>query len=225
MLKPKLGDRTNQYTLLKAGIILFFFLLFSSISIVNHYMFRTGAYDLGIYNNAIYSYAHFVMNHTPIQQPYVNHISSEHFELVLFIFSPLYWLFGTYTLLWVQIGMILLGGIGIMKFVKEYTQNEKLSVFALAHFYTIWGIYSALSFDFHNNITAAMLMPWLLYYFHQRKWRGVVLFFVLMLISKENMALYASFVALGLGLFYWKEKVARRVGLLLFSVGICYLLQ
>ncbi|MES2779098.1 MAG: DUF2079 domain-containing protein [Bacteroidota bacterium] len=222
LVNPILENRIGKYAPVKLGIIFFFFLIYASISIVNHYLFRTAAYDLGIYNNAIYSYAHFSMNYTPIQHPEVHHILSDHFEPVLFLFSPLYWIFGTYTLLWVQILLIIAGGIGMMKFVRVYTQNEKLAVFALAHFYTIWGIYSALAFDFHNNITAAMMVPWLMYYFHQRKWKGAILFFVLMLISKENMALYASFVALGLALFYWKEKVSRNMGLMLFGVGIMY---
>jgi uncharacterized membrane protein len=79
-----------------------------------------------------------------------------------------------------------------------------------------------LAFDFHNNVTAAMMVPWLFYYFHQRKWKIVILCFVVMLISKENMALYASFVALGLALFYRKEKSARNMGLVLFGFGIVY---
>jgi uncharacterized membrane protein len=222
LTNPTSANHTQKYLRIKLAVIAFFFFLFSSVSIVNHYLFRTAAYDLGIYNNVIYSYAHFELNHTPIQHPEVFHILSDHFEPVLFLFSPLYWIFGTYTLLWVQIVLIIAGGIGMMKFVRVYTGNEKLAVLALAHFYTIWGIYSALAFDFHNNITAAMMVPWLLYFFQLGNRRGAVLFFILMLISKENMALYASFVALGLALFYRKEPGRRSLGLLLFGAGIIY---
>jgi len=215
-------SKQQKYITAKTIIIAFFTIIFCLISLVNHYTFRTSAYDLGIYNNVIYSYAHFKANYALIQQPRVSHILSDHFEPVFMLFSPLYWLFGTYTLLIIQIVSVIVGGVGMMKFIRVYTGNEKLSILALAHFYTIWGIYSALAFDFHNNVTAAMLVPWLFYYFHQRKWKTVVLFFVLILMCKENMALWVSFVCLGLGILYWKDKTARFAGGALFIAGMIY---
>lgn len=191
------------------ALIGLFTLLFCSVSLVNHYYYRTYAYDLGIYNNILYSYSHFSLNHTSIQQPLIYHAFADHFEPIFFLFAPFYWVFGSYTLLLIQIAAIVLGGIGAMLYVKEFTQNNKLAIACMAQFYAMWGVYSALSFDFHNNVTAAMLVPWLMLYVHKQQWKAAALFFALMLISKENMALYTIFVCLGLAWHYVKTPIIR----------------
>jgi uncharacterized membrane protein len=43
-----------------------FLLIFCSISIYNHYVFRTFALDLGIKNQAIWDYAHFRYNYNTV---------------------------------------------------------------------------------------------------------------------------------------------------------------
>jgi uncharacterized membrane protein len=64
-------------------VLAFFALVYASISLVNHYVFRTNGYDLGIYNQILYSYAHFKISLAPIQQPLINHIYADHFEPIL----------------------------------------------------------------------------------------------------------------------------------------------
>ncbi len=198
-------------------IIAIFTLIFCSISIVNHYLFRTEAFDLGIYNNIIYSYSHFKFNYTTIQQPIVWHAFSDHFEPIFFLFAPLNYLFGSYTLLYVQIALIIMGGLGMMLWAKEVTENNNLAIAILFQFYSMWGVYSALSFDFHNNVTAAMLVPWLALFIHQQQWKKVIIIWILMLSCKENMALYTAFVCAGFTLHYFKEPTKRN-NLLLLSV-------
>ena len=110
-------------------------IIFCSISLVNHYNFRTFGWDLGINNNAIYDYAHFRWNDCMIMQPQFNNVLSDHFSLLPIIFSPLYWVFGTYTMLIVQILGILWGGVGIYVYIRNLTNNHRLSLLAVIHFF------------------------------------------------------------------------------------------
>ncbi|MBS1765312.1 MAG: DUF2079 domain-containing protein [Bacteroidetes bacterium] len=203
-------------------IIISFGLVFSSISLVNHYNFRTYAWDLGINNNAIYDYAHFRWNDCMIMQPQFKNILADHFSLLPLLVSPLYWLFGSYTMLIFQIVAILLGGVGIFKYFKARSSNFNLSVIAMIHFYSIWGIYSALGFDYHDNVIAAMLVPWLFYTFENRKWKWAVFFFILICISKENMALWAIFIGLTLFLLNRKTSDLRLKSLYLSAFALFY---
>jgi len=57
--------------------------------------------------------------------------------------SPLYWIFGSYTMLLFQIAAIIFGGIGIYKYFINKSSDSYLAVIAMVHFYSIWGIYSA----------------------------------------------------------------------------------
>jgi uncharacterized membrane protein len=203
-------------------IVGIFGLIFCSISLVNHYLFRTYAFDLGIYNNMLYSYSHFKLNYTPLQQPLVYHAFADHFEPVFFLFAPFYWIFGSYTLLILQIVFVLIGGIGAMRFAQLHSNNNTLSIAILIQFYTMWGVYSALAFDFHNNITAAMIVPWVMVFAQQRKFKPLLICWALILLSKENMALYGIFVCLGLALHYFKDKPLRNLFLLLTAASAVY---
>lgn len=217
-----LTNYTSKQKVVIWSIVAVFTTIFCLESLVNHYMYRTCAYDLGIYNNMMYSYSHFKMNYTSLQQPLVKHAFGDHFEPIFILISPFYWLFGSYTLLIFQIIMIVLGGIGAMRYIQLYTQSNNAAIAALIHFYVIWGIYSALCFDFHNNVTGAMLVPWLAVYVQQNKWRFAALIFGLMLLSKENIALYAVFVCLGLALHYRQLKPTRNLLLVFSSVAAVY---
>lgn len=187
--------------------------VFASISFVNHYNFRTYGWDLGINQNAIFDYAHFRWNDCMIMQPSFENVLADHFSLYPLLVSPFYWIFGSYTMLIFQWSAILFGGLGIFKFVHFISENKKLSTIALIHFFCIWGIYSALSFDYHDNVVAAMFVPWFLYYYRKQKLSKSILFFILIVISKENMALWAGFIALGLGLRHLLNKEWNRLGL------------
>src|SRR6476620_4958201 len=85
------------------GTFVVFGIIYALISLVNHYNFRTYALDLGMVNHAVYDYAHFRKNVTTLllDTPPTNFLAN-HFTLVPLLVSPLYWLFGNYTMLLVQ---------------------------------------------------------------------------------------------------------------------------
>ena len=200
----------NKWLLL---VFIFFGGVFASISFINHYNFRTYGWDLGINQNAIFDYAHFRWNDCMIMQPSFDNVLADHFSLYPILISPLYWLFGSYTMLVFQWAAVLFGGLGVYKFVRFISESKKLATIAVVHFFSIWGIYSALSFDYHDNVVAAMFVPWLLYYYRKQQVYKSILFFLLILISKENMALWAGFIALGLSLRHLINKEWSRLKL------------
>jgi len=205
-------------------ITLFFGIIYSLISLVNHYNFRTNAGDLGIYNQAIYDYAHFRFNYNTVW--YGNRLSnilSDHFSLFQILISPLYWVFKSYTLLVVQIASILFGGVGIYKYIKLISKNEKLSLLALFHFYAIWGVYSALNFDYHDNVVATMFIPWIVLSLKKENYIKLVLFFTLLIISRENMIIWAIFLALGLLFVNFRDKTKRKWLLIMLLYSTSFL--
>ena len=207
-------------------VFIFFGGVFASISFINHYNFRTYGWDLGINQNAIFDYAHFRWNDCMIMQPSFDNVLADHFSLYPIIVSPFYWIFASYTMLVFQWGSILFGGLGIYKFVHLISKSKKLATISVIHFFSIWGIYSALSFDYHDNVVAAMLVPWFLYYYRKEKYFKSILFFVFILISKENMALWAGFIALGLSFRHIINKEWSRLklsGFLTFTAFLYFI--
>lgn len=212
-------------------IIVFFGIIYSLISFVNHYFFRTYALDLGIYNQSLYHYAHFGFANSTILKPEFGNILSDHLELLIPIISPLYYIFGTYTLLVVQVLASLFGGLGIYVFFKNRGCQKYVSIAAMLQYFLFFGVFSALSFDYHSNVIAAGLLPWFLIYFEKKKFYIASLFFLLILLSKENMAFWMFFVAIALFVIYFKDKLLRKysgifaaLALLFFVLAINYII-
>lgn len=181
------------------GVLITFVVIYSLISIVNHYNLRTNALDLGMFNHAIYNFSHLKSNAFTLSV-HGNELNyfGDHFSPITAFLSPLYHLFGSYTLLIVQIFSILFGGVGIYKIAQHKLKSNWLSLLVMLHFFCIWAITSALSFDFHTNVIGAMLVPWLLYYWMKNQFSNALIVLVVIWICKENMALFTAFIALGL---------------------------
>ncbi len=180
--------------------------LYCLISLVNHYLFKTYALDLGLYTHAMYDYAHFRIDDCSMFLPQPQSILSAHFDLYLLLLSPLVYLFGSYTLLIVQIAAVLFGGWGIYKLIGLYSDDDWMPVFAAAVFFFSFGIIHALSYDYHSNVVSAMMIPWMLYALKKGRFGLSALFAVLIVIGKENMSLLLLFIALGLMWDYRKDR-------------------
>lgn len=208
-------------------ILLLFGLIYADISFVNHYMFRTTAWDMGIFNNALYDYAHFRWNDSMVRiplSPTSKNLLGDHLELYPILFAPLHYLFGSYTLLLLQIISILWGSYGAYKFILYKTGHPFLSRIALVHFLCIWGIYTALAFDYHNNVVAAMGLPWFLYYFDKKQFGRASLVYVFIVIGKENMPLWMGFVGMALAAWHFRDKKKLIAGTLYAIAGFVFFL-
>src|SRR5690606_38738489 len=113
------------------------------ISFVNHYYFRTYALDLGAYTNALYDYIHFQWNDSTVFKDVGENLLADHFDLYLIIFSPLSLIFGTYTLLIVQILFLLLGGVGVYAYFIASSKSKNIASYAAIFFYSFFGVFAA----------------------------------------------------------------------------------
>jgi uncharacterized membrane protein len=207
---------------LALGVAGLFSLWYASISFINHHLIRTFAYDLGIKNQAIWDYAHFRWNYNSIMAELNGEINvlANHFEPVIALFSPLYWIFGHYTLLVVQWASVLLGGRAVWLLFKERLPGKNtLALLGLIGFYSFFGIFSAFAFDFHSNVLAAMFVPWLFLAFYRRQHFAFFALGLLIAFSKENMALWLVFLTLGLALNHFKESQLRNKALQLAGLS------
>lgn len=191
-------------------ILTVFGIIFGLVSLVNHYLFRSYAYDLGIYNQALWDYAHLRLNANSLMR--YNNLLGDHFTLLQFLWVPAQWVFGSYALLVVQIGALLVGGYGIFRLHLLRTQGQQpgAGLGLLVLFFSTWGIYSALSFDYHDNVVGAMALPWLLYWLEANQRTRAAVAATLLALSKENMALWLVFIGLGLAWLHWNDPARRR---------------
>lgn len=196
-------------------ISLLFALIYSLVVFFNHYCFRTYALDLGVYTNALYDYSHFRFNDSGVFKETYSNLLSDHFDLSLILLSPFSWVFGQYTLLILQIVFVLAGGAGMYCLVLYKTDSKFNALMAQLHLLLFFSVFSALSFDYHSNVLAAMLLPWFVLMLFREKFTFAFLFFFLMLICKESTALLLFSVCAGL-LFEFRKSKKHLIWLSLF---------
>lgn len=208
----------NRNILLIATLVLFA-VGFGLLMFFNYANYRMSCLDYGLYTKTLYDYAHLRICDSSIFLWEPQPILRDHFDLYLVIFSPLIYVFGNYTLMIVQIASVLFGAYGIYKFTSLYSEKAWLPLVATVCFLSSFGVWHALSFDYHSNVVAAMLFPWLLYCFRKGKFGTAFLIGVLMSIAKETIPLWLIFTALALMWDYRKNRKALYWlgGLLLYS--------
>lgn len=203
-MNPIKSGKWNKITL--ASVFIVAGVLYCLISLVNHYLFKTYALDLGLYTHFMYEYAHFRRADLFMMDMAPQSALSAHFDLYLILLSPLVYVFGSYTLLVIQIAAVLFGGYGVYKLILLYTDDDLLPLLAVASFFFSFGVIHALSYDYHSNVVSAMMLPWMLYCLKKGRFIGASVFAVLLVIGKESLSLWLFFIALGLMWDYRKDK-------------------
>lgn len=198
------------------ALLLLFALIYSLVSLVNHVNFRTGALDMGYEAQAVTDLAHLRAPRVTLlpDVPPVSFLAG-HLSLTPALAVPLYYLVGpVWSLLLVQIAALLVGLVGAGRYARYVGASESQVNWVLAFWGSQWGIYSALGFDFHDNVLGAMALPWLARWVGQERWGRAGLVAVFIMLSKENLALWLAFVLLALAWQHWPRRaVAWRAGL------------
>lgn len=204
MKELTLSKRQKNITL--ATVFTLAGVVYCLISLVNHYLFKTYALDLGLYTHAMYDFLHGCIDDCSMFKDQPQSILGAHFDLYLFFLSPLVFVFGSYTLLVVQIVAVLLGGWGVYKLIGLYTDDDWLSILATAILFFSFGVIHPFAFDYHSNVLTAMMLPWLLYFIKKRQFWLSSLMVVLFVLGKENLSLWLFFIAIALMWDYRKDR-------------------
>lgn len=218
--------RTDSMRNMWIWLVLFFFaVIFSSISLINHFNFRTYGLDYGMFNQALFAYSEG-RSATFTQGLYGEEMSylCDHFSPIMMLLSPVRWIAGSYGLLILQILVLLSSAffiyrISIFRGIRHGTALL-LSIFSLS----FWCVYGALAYDFHTNVILAGLLPPMYYYFHRGAYIKLVFLVLLGLMCKENSGyvLFFFFMVIATGrALEWKQ---RKVSLIFGSVSLVAML-
>jgi len=195
-----------------------FAVIYALISLVNHYNFRTYALDLGLYTNAAFNYAHGQLGNSNMIKDYYEPILGTHFDLYLLLFSPFTYLLGSYTLLIIQIAALIAGGVGVYYYFSLSASNKQQTPYlAATYFYIFFGVFGAVSYDYHSVVIAASLVPWFFVAIYCNRKLLAIFLLLFMIISQENFALFLFFICLGLIIEY-RHNTKMMLHLLLLSV-------
>lgn len=197
------------------GLFVFAIILFSSFSFLNHYTFKSAAWDFGDYDQAVWKISHF---QTPLNTIIGVNNLGDHFELPLVYLSPLYWIWSSpYILLLVQALALALAIFPLFSLALERLKSNIAAVLMVGAYIFFFGIQSALRFDFHPLVLATPFLAWALYFLFKKEYTKMIPFLILSLITKENIAIYVIFFGF---LVFINGK--KRLGLLIGTGSLVY---
>jgi uncharacterized membrane protein len=182
-------------------------IFFSCLTILRYYSFMTGAWDMGIFTQSLWTtlYANRFLYHTC--ELFINPSGAffgVHFSPILFFVLPFYRLVtAPETLLVIQSFTLALAAVPIYKLAKEYAGGRIVGLL----FAAVYLMYPAIQFvnwyDFHVQAFLPLFFGFTMYYITKENWPRYFLFLSLSLTVEEHAAWIAAFIGVYIA---WKYR-------------------
>lgn len=187
------------------------------LALRDHFNLGTHTYDLGIYDNILWQTAHG--NFLGCSLIKGGEHTTAHFDPILALLVPVYWIFPrAETLLVIQTVWLATGVIPLYFIARRALGNEWFGCLMAATYFFYPALHGVNMFDFHS---LTLVVPFLLWAVHLidegPDWRFALLF-CLILATREDMSL----LSLGLALYAISLR-HYRTGAVVAFVGISYL--
>lgn len=197
-------------------VISIFSVLYSALSLLRHLHFQSGAFDLGIYDQAVWQYSQFLWPFNTIK---MMTIWGDHLTLTLPLLAPLYWLWQDARMLLIfQAVWVSLSGLAIYKYVIKRGLSECEALVLSAIYLLFSGIQFAIFFDFHPVVIGVGLLTWLLYFWETEKWKLFAVITILLLLTQENMGM----ALFGVSLIWFFQRKRLKLAIFLALLGLLY---
>lgn len=189
---------------------------YSALSIIRHNHFQSGGFDLGLYDQAVWQYAHFQWPYNTIKDRF---ILGDHLTLTLPLLAPLFWLWEDVRILLIfQAFWVSFSALAIYKLVLHRGLTE-ITALCLAVVYSLfYGIQYLVYFDFHPVVIGVGLLAWTAYFLESGKTGWLAVSIALLLLTQENTGLALA----GLGFIYVFRQKFRKISIGFIIGGIGY---
>jgi uncharacterized membrane protein len=207
--------------------------VYSVLSLALYYRYQDQIYDLGIFDQAIRSYAHF--------QPGISiakgvhnfgdpdfSVLGDHFSPIDAVLAPLYWIYNSpMDLLVAQAVLFALAIVPLWVFTRRAfgggAKGAAAGYFVAVAYGVSWEVAAAAGFDFHEAAFAPLLTALALERLQKGQLKTALVLLAGLMLVKEDMGLYVA--GLGLGLAFTRPlgiPRQRRTGLLIAVVGVIF---
>jgi uncharacterized membrane protein len=214
----KLQYHISRGTLIAALLAFIFAAVFGLMALRLLFSFSMAGYDLTNMSQAAWNTAHG----KPLVFTYaypITHRLGVHIEPIFFLIAPLYRIFPrSETLLWMQVVVVALGALPAYWLARDRLQSTIASgVFALAYLF-FPALQSGVLYEFHPSVLTAAFWLFALYFLEQDRNGLFVIFSLLALSTKEEMALILALV----GGYAILRKRLWKIGLTFLFLGLVW---
>ncbi|MBH5336595.1 DUF2079 domain-containing protein [Streptomyces pactum] len=197
-------------------LALVLFVLYTLLSVSRHRRMENMSWDLGIFEQAIRSYAHLQAPVADLKGPGAN-ILGDHFSPVTALIAPFYRLFpGPATLLVAQALLFAVSVIPVTR-VAAHLFGRGRGLLMGAAYGLSWGVQRAVDFDFHEIAFAMPLLAFALEAVIRERWYPAMLWAAPLVLVKEDLGATVAVI----GAVIWLR--CRRGGdtrVVLYAIGL-----
>lgn len=204
-----------------AGFFALYSMWFSRLAINNHHALQTRLLDLGIYDNIFYhsSHGNFLgSNFIP-----TNNHANAHFDAILVLLSPLYYIYPRAELLLVLQSIWCGAGVIPAYLLGRHHLGWRWAGMTIA---ITWALYPALHganlYEFHSLTLLAMPMMWMLYLLTTGHLRAFFVLLPFVLLIREDAPLLIAFVAFA-GILTRDPRLVRAGWITMGIAGIYFI--
>lgn len=191
-----------------------FFALYTALSVRLHQRLLTTGYDLGIFEQAVRSYAHGRAPVSALKGPGFN-LLGDHFSPVLASLAPVYRIFPSpMTLLVAQAALLAVAVVPLSRWAYQAHGRTAALVTGIGYGAS-WGIASAVGFDFHEICFAVPLLAFSVTALGNERWRAAAGWALPLLLVKEDLGLTVMVIGA-----YIAWQGSRRLGMATAFVGL-----
>ena len=202
-------------------LCILFFIAFSTLSVVRHYHYGSFGYDLGINDQTVWKYSQLKAPITTLDPFPDKSKLATHVEVVYLLISPAYLIWNSATfLLILEVAFISSSGIAIYLMAQRRKLSLLMSSTLIISYFCFYGIQNALWFDVHSITFGAAFIAWFLYFFDIKKYRYALIFLILAITSKENVA----FITFLISFYYLIVNKNKKWPLIFMGISSAYVL-
>ncbi len=188
--------------------------LYAVVSIRLHERMLSTGFDLGIFEQAVRSYAHGDLPVAEVNGPDFR-VLGDHFSPVLALIAPIYRVFPTpVTLLVVQAVLFAVAVVPLAAYAQRTLGRTAAVVVGLGYGLS-WGIAQAVGFDAHEVMFAVPLIAFSAVALAERRLRAAVLWALPLVLVKEDLGLTVAAVG---AMVVWFGS--RRLGIATIVAGL-----
>jgi len=191
-------DIPKGFVIAAAVSAVLYFSVFVGVQTVCRYLTHsTPNYDFGIFSQMFYYMKTTLMPLATSERDTLMSHFSVHVSPAYYLFLPFYAIFPSpATLMVCQAVFLASGVIPVVLICKKLRLSNK----AACVFAVVYALYPALAggcfFDLHENKMLSPLLLWLFYFIVKNKWYGIAVFSALVLLVKEDAAVYVIFAGI-----------------------------
>ncbi len=202
-------------TVVSGGYALFM----SSFTVARHNTFGTHAFDLGVYDQQIYTILQDGYARCTLIGSAAMNAMGDHFSPILYMLATAFTAWhDVRALLILQSLMLAAGAVPVYLLARRHLRHNWLAVVFAAGYLLYPALQGVNTFDFHQIAPATPLLLWALYFLELEHDAPLVACLVLALITKEEVALTVA--ALGAYVFLVRRRYA--LGAALAAGGLAY---